>query len=394
MSDTLIVGTRKGTFVFERQQAGWKAGPPSHAGASVAYAARDPRTGTLWASLDHGHWGAKLSRSRDGGRTWEDAPPPKYPQGARYLEFSLADLAAGGDAPPRQTIRDARLLKIWTIAFSNPDREGRLYLGTIPGGLFVSDDDGESWELDRSLWNHESRGGDLTGSDGEGRRQKWFGTPASAGLGEFAPGICAICVDPKDSDHVRVGVSCAGVVETRDGGRTWEGRNKGLKVDFLPEKEPEWGHDIHFLAQCEADPDLVWHQNHVGVYASEDGAATWKKVSQEEQGVHFGWPIAVDEKDGHTAWVVPQRSDAVRMALDSGLFVGRTQDGGATWEPLREGLPQEHCYDTVYRHALDKRGDRLAFGSTNGNLYVSEDRGESWQTLGHHLPPIHSVRFG
>src|SRR5690606_20927489 len=72
MSDTLLLGTRKGTVIIERQGSGWRSRPILHAGVPVCYAARDPRDGTLWASLDHGHWGPKLSRSRDGGHTWED----------------------------------------------------------------------------------------------------------------------------------------------------------------------------------------------------------------------------------------------------------------------------------------------------------------------------------
>jgi photosystem II stability/assembly factor-like uncharacterized protein len=81
------------------------------------------------------------------------------------------------------------------------------------------------------------------------------------------------------------------------------------------------------------------------------------------------------------------------MAIDGGLFVGRTEDGGKTWEQLRRGLPQENAYDVVLRHALGISGNRLAFGSTTGNLYVSEDRGESWSTVANNLPPIYAVRF-
>ncbi len=71
----------------------------------------------------------------------------------------------------------------------------------------------------------------------------------------------------------------------------------------------------------------------------------------------------------------------------------RTEDGGQSWTGLRSGLPQQNCYDVVYRHALDISGGRLAFGTTTGNAFVSDDRGESWQAIGHHFPPIYSVRF-
>ena len=82
------------------------------------------------------------------------------------------------------------------------------------------------------------------------------------------------------------------------------------------------------------------------------------------------------------------------MALDGGLYVARTTDGGQSWQSFRDGLPQDNAYDIVLRHSLDVAGDCLCFGSTTGNAYLSEDRGESWQCLGNNLPPIYSVRFG
>jgi photosystem II stability/assembly factor-like uncharacterized protein len=130
------------------------------------------------------------------------------------------------------------------------------------------------------------------------------------------------------------------------------------------------------------------------VFYSADGAASWKKVSQPERGVHFGFPIVPDDNDGRSAWVVPGVSDQQRMAIGGGLFVARTRDAGQSWQQLREGLPGENAYDVVYRHALALRGNSLAFGSTTGNLYVSDDAGDHWSVVSHNLPPIYSVRFG
>ncbi len=67
--------------------------------------------------------------------------------------------------------------------------------------------------------------------------------------------------------------------------------------------------------------------------------------------------------------------------------------GGQTWQNLREGLPQQHCYDLVFRHGLDAQGDSLAFGTTAGNFYVSDDRGESWRCLVNNLAVVCSVRY-
>ncbi len=388
MADRILVGTRKGTFIVGKRQGRWEPALAGHAGAGSNYVARDPHTGTIWALLGHGHWGAKLSLSRDGGATWQDAPQIKYPPGARYLGIDMPGEDDAEAPPAGPKYRPATLLKLWCIAFGP---NGRVYVGTIPGGLFVSEDGGETFELNRPLWNHESRGGDLFSGAGTGVTH-WYGTPAAEG--EFAPGIHSIVTDPRDPDRLLVAISTAGVLETTDGGKSWRGRNKGMLNDYLPDPAAEWGHDPHFVTACPAAPDHVWQQNHSGVFYSADGAATWRRVSDPGKGVHFGFPVAVDERDGRTAWLVPGRADSQRTAIDGGLFVARTRDGGQTWEQLREGLPQRNAYDVVYRHALANSGGTLAFGSTTGNLYVSEDGGDSWETVGNNLPPIYSVRFG
>lgn len=388
MANSILVGTRKGTFIVDKQNGRWTPRLAGHAGQGVNFVARDPETRTLWAALGHGHWGAKLSRSTDNGQSWHDAPQIKYPEDARHLLPPIPDEDGSPTGPV--VAKPATLLKLWIIAFGP---SGRIYVGTIPGGLFSSKDGGESFELNRGLWNHESRGGDLSdGSEGTGMTH-WFGTPAAADTGEFAPGIHSIVVDPRNPDRILVAVSTAGVLESTDGGATWRGRNKGMLNDYLPDPAAEWGHDPHFITLSRGQPDHVWQQNHSGVFYSADGAANWAKVSQPEVGVHFGFPIAADAEDGKTAWVVPGKADMARMTIDGGLFVARTNDGGQSWQPLRKGLPQENAYDVVYRHALDNSGDCLAFGSTTGNLYVSEDRGDSWEVVANYLPPVYSVRF-
>lgn len=354
----LALGTRKGLLIYAQDGKNWRFEREAFASDPVSYAASDPRTGILWACLDLGHWGPKLHRSRDGGATWEEVPAPKYPEGAML-----------GDGKP------ATLSYLWCIVPGGDDQPERLYIGTEPGGLFVSDDGGDSFQLLESLWNHPSR-------------EKWW-----FGGGRDHPGLCSIVIDPRDSAHLHVGISVGGVFETHDGGATWEARNSGLIADYLPDPRSEFGHDPHFVTASPANPDVLWQQNHCGIFRSVDAGCNWQFVSQEGGPAHFGFAIATDAQNPDVAWVVPAVDSAYRVAVNRALCVCRTDDGGRTWTAFRHGLPQRECYDVTFRHALDIRGDTLVFGTTTGNVYFSHDRGERWLTLGNNLPPIYSVRF-
>lgn len=354
----LLVGTRKGLLLFEQLAGRWKPTWEAHEAIPVSYADLDRRTGHLWACLDHGHWGCKLHHSADSGATWNELVPPRYPEGA--------------EVRPGQA---ASLKYLWVWGAGGKDQPRRHYLGTEPGGLFKSDDEGENWQLVEGLWNQP------------GRHEQWFGG------GRDEAGIHSILVDPRDSRRVLVGISCAGVFESSDDTITWQPRNRGLEAEFLPDPQAEIGHDPHFMEWCPAQPDVIWQQNHCGIFRSTDGGQSWTNVSQAEGPARFGFAIAVHETRPEVAWVVPARSDEVRVPDERSLCVCRSEDGGKSWTDLRQGLPQTHCYDIVYRHALDLCGEKLAFGSTTGNLFCSNDGGDHWETISHHLPPIYSVRW-
>lgn len=359
MSNHLVLGTRKGLIQLEYNGRAWSMCRESLKAVPVSYAFQDKRDGTFWAACDHGHWGTKLRRSRDGGATWAEVAAPRYPDDAMLKEGTPATASY-----------------LWYIAPGGNDQPQRLYVGTEPGGVFQSDDGGDSFHLIEGLWNVPER------------MENWFGG------GRDFPGSCSIVVDPRDSDHILVGISVGGVYETHDGGKSWQARNKGLIAEYLPDPHAEFGHDPHFMTAAPSNPDVLWQQNHCGIFRSTDSAKTWTRVSDPETGpAHFGFAIAVDAQDENVAWVVPAISDEYRMAIERTLYVCRTEDGGKTWQTLRNGLPQTNAYDVTFRHALDISGDRLAFGTTTGNVYVSDDRGDSWTCVGNNFAPIYSVRF-
>ncbi len=352
----ILVGTRKGLFRLERLRDGWHVSAPKFLGVPVLNAMRDGRDGALWACLGHGHWGPKLAVSRDDFDTFTDVDCPKFPDGCEI----------DTDTPWGKEKTKATVKALYTIVPA--DRDGSFWIGTDPGGMFRSDDGGETWALHEPLWKIRNEHG-------------WF----AGGGGTM---LHAILPQPDRPERIHIGISCAGTYESKDGGATWEPRNQGVIADFLPDKYPEVGQDVHMLARAQDDPDVLWQQNHCGNYRSTDGGLTWTDMMPDGR-FDIGFGVAMGGKQ--TAWTVPMESDEKRVALDGALVVMRTDDGGETWQELRSGLPQKDCYDIVYRHALDAQDGLVAFGTTCGRVFVSEDRGDSWTAVAPHLPMVNSV---
>ncbi len=371
MTNGLYAATRKGLFKFERSGGTgtpWKIVQSSFVGDNVTLIHCEPGKKRVHAALDHGHFGVKMHRSDDGGVNWEEKETPAYPEKPEGME----DVEPFRKEPTPWTTK-----LVWSFASGTPKQNGRLWCGTIPGGLFRSDDGGDSWQLNRALWYGEDR-------------KKWFGGGADW------PGIHSILVDPRDGKHVVVGVSCGGVWETRDDGETWKQGAQGMRAEFTPpgqEYDPD-SQDPHCIVANAENPDVMWCQHHNGIFRTTEGCGHWEEIKDVKPSV-FGFGVAVHPKDSNTAYFVPAVKDMKRHAVGGQVVVTRTRDGGKTFQTLREGLPQEHAYDLVYRHALDidSTGDVLAFGSTTGSVWISDDQGESFQHAAGHLPPVYAMRF-
>jgi len=363
MSDRIFAATRKGLFELRRNQGRWRIVHTSFLGDSVSLVGRNPADGTLYAALFLGHFGVKLRASSDGGQRWEELASPAFPP----MPEGVVDTLPDGKPWPW------RVEQIWSFEAV----EDTLWCGTIGGGLFRSNDRGRSWELVRSLWEHPLRKG-------------WFGGGAEL------PGIHSICPHPKNPNELILGISCGGVWRTRDRGQTWEVTSHGMFAEYMPPERREDPNiqDPHMVARCASHPDRLWSQHHNGVFRSDNGGTRWETIPESAPSV-FGFAIAVHPSKPDTAWRVPAIKDEHRVPVEGRVVVSRTHDAGKTWEVLREGLPQEHAYDLTLRHALDvdASGERLAFGSTTGSLWVSENGGDSWMHLSAHMPPIYAVRF-
>jgi photosystem II stability/assembly factor-like uncharacterized protein len=205
-------------------------------------------------------------------------------------------------------------------------------------------------------------------------------------------GLClhTILLHPTDPNRMHVGISAAGVYRTDDGGRTWQARNRGIRVTFMPERFPEFGQCVHKIVHHTARPERLFLQNHWGLYRSDDGADTWHDIAHGLPS-DFGFAMATHPHDPDCVYIVPMESDEFRCTPEGRLRVYRTQDAGGSWEPLTRGLPQQGAFETVLRDgmvtdSLDPVG--IYFGTRSGKLYGSRDAGKTWKELLTGLPQI------
>lgn len=361
MSDRAYLATRKGLFEIYRTHEAWHVDRQHFLGDPVSMVLPDRRDGTLYAALSLGHFGSKLHRLDPGASAWTEIAAPAF--------------------PPKPDDSDDKVewavKQIWSLAAGGPDQPGVLWAGTLPGGLFRSIDRGDSWQLVEPLWNIPERA-------------QWMGG------GYDVPGIHSICVDPRDSRSVLVGVSCGGAWLTNDGGESWAPRARGMVASYMPPElaEVEAVQDPHRIVRCAGEPDKLWCQHHNGIWRSVDNGANWTEVHAAPLS-NFGFATAVHPQNGETAWFVPAEADSKRVPPRAALAVTRTIDGGQSFTAWRGGLPQQHCYDLVYRHglAVSDDGQLLLMGSTTGGAWLSEDGGGQWQTVSTTLPPIYAVSF-
>jgi photosystem II stability/assembly factor-like uncharacterized protein len=355
----LLVGTMKGAFLFrsDSTREKWEKAGPYFPGRSIYALTHDGRNGRhrLWAAVNSPFWGSFLSSSNDFGLTWSDPETYniKFPEGS-----------------------EVSLKQIWQIAEGHPNEPDTLYCGVEPAALFKSTDAGETWSLDRGLFDHP-------------HRPQWM--PGGGGLC-----LHTILPDPSNSNRMFVAISTGGVYRTDDGGKNWQPRNKGIRAKFLPpdQQYPEWGQCVHKVVSHPSNPNRMFLQHHWGIYRSDDAGDSWNDIGNGVPS-DFGFAMEVDPHDPGTVYVIPIESDEFRCTPEAKLRVYRTKNAGDSWEPLTEGLPQEDALETILRDNLkadanDPTG--LYFGTRSGKLFGSKTGGDSWTMITEGLPAITCVK--
>ena len=363
----VLVGTRKGLFVLlgDAGRQKWRAEGPHFLGQIVHHAVLSLASGTMLAAVRAGHLGPTIFRSTDFGKSWKEASsPPAFPKssGDSY-GWSVGHvfwLSKGHASQPQ----------VW-------------YAGTSPHGLFRSDDDGVTWQSVDGFNLHPDRGNWLGGSQ--------EAPPDGATLH-------SINVDPFDKNHIYVGMSSGGVFESFDAGATWKPLNQGCVADFLPDPNAEHGHDPHCLRVHPTARDVVYQQNHCGIYRLDRTANRWQRIGDnmpKEIG-DIGFPVVLHPRDPGTLWVFPMDGTSVwpRVSIAGKPAVYRSRDAGASWQRQDKGMPAAQAWFTVKRQAMtadQHKSIGLYFGTTGGEMWSSFDEGDTWQCLMLHLPHVYSV---
>jgi len=256
---------------------------------------------------------------------------------------------------------------VFSVATSHVDGKLRLYAGTEPAHLYASDDRGASWnELEalRSVPNIKD----------------WTFPPPP-----HLAHVKHISFDPHDPDTIYACVEQGELLRSRDGGGTWQ--------DLLGQagvvKEAEG--DAHRVVIRPSRPNELFMPTGYGLFRSEDDGKSWTNDKAKLPWIGYPDPMVFD----------PHREDVMFVAggkQNPGLWiakknanasVARTRDGGRSWELTSQGLPAGMTA-SIEAMTLESWGSGCAvyLGTTDGEVFCSEDDGDSWTRIADGLPAI------
>ncbi len=302
-----------------------------------------PDGGESWRRVRSGLWG----ESRVYGLAVHPREPRTVFAGADDGIFKSQD---GGQSFERLD-SPMNTMDVWKIAFDPTDPD-TIFAGTRPAALFRSTDGGRQWQRLRVDMVEEC---------------------PNVGV----PRVTALTVDPSDHHIIWAGVEVDGVRRSLDGGETWTRIAGGLN-------DP----DIHDVAvRTAGNRNTVLTSTPREIFASTDKGENWQGLGVGKQ---FGLPycrsLALKTDDPNTVFVATGDG-----AAGSTGAIQRSKDGGQSWERLP--LPVEPN-SPIWAFATNAADSGLILACSHyGELYASQDAGNSWGKLAREFTEIRALTW-
>jgi photosystem II stability/assembly factor-like uncharacterized protein len=327
LSKEMLVGTREGVATITREGSQWRverrAIPDKHISAII----KEPESGLTFAGAFHGG----IDVSADDGRTWE-------PRGNGLTQNN-----------------------VYSLASRRLNGRVRVFAGTEPAHLFVSDDLGLHWHELPSLRTVPSV-------------PKWS-FPAPPHIGH----VKHINFDPDNPTTIYASIEVGGLLRSTDGGEHWE--------EF-----PTLYEDVHRLMIHPTAPKFLFAVTGRGLYVSPEGGARWEQWTRREDeigGYPDGFVFRPSDRNLIFMTAAHDAPGTWRTTHFAGARISRSKDGGRSWEILRNGLP-DRLQASIEAFCLEEAGSSTAIfaGTTAGEIFCSDDLGESWTKIITELAPI------
>ncbi|HKR66864.1 MAG TPA: hypothetical protein VJZ00_24265, partial [Thermoanaerobaculia bacterium] len=259
---------------------------------------------------------------------------------------------------------------------ADPASPDVFYLGTSSGDVYVSHDGAKSWTnprngspfpnyvVDNLLLDREGRlwaaswglwGGGVIAVSSDGAKT-W--ERRDAGLEDFSPR--AIAVDPNDARFVVVG-GLTGVYRSIDAGVTWEKISEQINVESLA-IDPR-SHDRIYIG--------TWRQG----WRTDDGGKSWKQIADG----------MVLDTDMFSITIDPMKPDNMWVATCGWVY--NSTNGGDKWTRYRDGFNNRRIHDVE----IDPCDPDVVYAGSVAGLYRSEDRGKSWYVMSDEGLVINSI---